>query len=734
MYDKDFFRQFKDYYLKKELYGSNPPLNRYQHTLANDAYSVPQAEQINNSTLINSVNNNNYIPNNQIYHKSNNVSIQQNLNDNLVSQMGLDSIIPYNISKCPFWISWSPDNSYLALSTNDSVDIFEPNSGELLYSIKDHRQVVSMVLWLNEGHGEVENVNNIYNKSKTVILRNQFNEDYKVPGEIKSKTSQSKYRNSLISPYSSFLSCSLDHSINIYRNFELVTSLTEHDDWLKSMAVTSDSTFLLSGCASSTICGWDLTRGSVRFKIEKAHPASDSTGNLNTVNSLKFSNFNSNVFASGSRYGTMRLWDIREGFKTPLFSIQAHNKLNLLHFTKDDRHILTSGRDNAIRLWDIRALVSSPSTKVVGLSGSYENPSESNSTGGSNDHTKIGIVREYRKHKCVGYNIGCSFINNDRQIVSGSEDQQVYIYDTDSGEVVKKIASHRSPVHLVPVCNGGSEMRIATSSIDACDIHIYSPQIIESDEKLTYANKYLGIRAPKEEDVIPQIKVAPYLQRVTMESLMQRFGDRLFQFYHKNRISPSETTNHEEFTDLNKLIEEEFKTQLFAEARKIARKLNLTDREFVDLIARNASIDDPSFFDKTIDDDKIERDGTIDEKQFGPLVQHLTHLNADGGSLYSFSDDDFSGSDISEDNVDDSEENVDDSDDSQSVGFNLIEENGNINISDFSNSDSGDEEYFSAEEESKEFGKTFKFNFNFSDKNNNNNNNNNNNSSDDDSS
>eukprot|EP01133_Synstelium_polycarpum_P018803 gene18803-22492_t len=99
------------------------------------------------------------------------------------------------------------------------------------------------------------------------------------------------------------------------------------------------------------------------YKMEAAHPQTGS--DLNTINSLKFHNMDKNLFISGSRYGSWRMWDLRQPLKDPIVHIQAHMKLNQIHMTSDDRRLLTSGRDGTLRLWDIRAVQSDPSTTTT---------------------------------------------------------------------------------------------------------------------------------------------------------------------------------------------------------------------------------------------------------------------------------------------------------------------------------------------------------------------------------
>jgi len=361
---------------------------------------------------------------------------------------------------------------------------------------------------------------------------------------------------------------------------------------LKSIAISSDDELLLSGCASSGIYGWDLNTGTVKFRINKAHPqtmyegassSSSSAVDLNTINSLRLHHFDNNIFISGSRYGSFRMWDTRAP-QEPIFHVQAHhNKLNILQFTYDERNVLTSGRDGAIKLWDVRAIQSDPSTRVNSV------------TGANTEAYKKGVIREYRGHKCSGYNISCSFINNDRNIISGSEDYFVYIYDTLTAKVVKKILSHKSAVHLVAAAHGkGIEsLKVATASIDNCNIHIYSPQLLEEDEKSqSISSKFVGVTPPDEKETANDIKVRSYVQRITMEKLMMKFGDQLFQFYHKHNLPPSVGTNNPEFLSVFRKIEKQFAKQFIVEAKRIGDILGKSNMELTQLLEQDINPDD----------------------------------------------------------------------------------------------------------------------------------------------
>lgn len=40
---------------------------------------------------------------------------------------------------------------------------------------------------------------------------------------------------------------------------------------------------------------------------------------------------------------------------------------------------------------------------------------------------------EYKGQKCVGYNISASFINNEKDVITGSEDNRILIFDKSNG-------------------------------------------------------------------------------------------------------------------------------------------------------------------------------------------------------------------------------------------------------------------------------------------------------------
>lgn len=84
------------------------------------------------------------------------------------------------------------------------------------------------------------------------------------------------------------------------------------------------------------------------------------------------------------------------------------------------------------RLWDVRKL--SDSTTNVST---------------NSNNTSAALLREYKQHECTGYNVSCSFYHDEKYIITGSEDKCIYIYETQTGKLRKKLKGHPSVVHLL---------------------------------------------------------------------------------------------------------------------------------------------------------------------------------------------------------------------------------------------------------------------------------------------
>ena len=230
------------------------------------------------------------------------------------------------------------------------------------------------------------------------------------------------------------MSCSLDKTIKLWKDFDCIHTFLDHNDWVRCLSISSDNKYFLSGCVSSVIKYWDLNEKKVLHSFNNSN---DNPDLLNTVNSLNFMSNNTNIFMTGLRSGSVKIFDVRNANKL-VKEFKAHKfKLNSVKFNKDDKYLLSSGRDSVARLWDFRKLpVKFFDNFIIQNS---DNP-EINSS---------HCLNEYRGHKCQGYNIDCNFFVNENYVITGSEDSNIYIYDTNSGEMVIKYKTPQKCVNLV---------------------------------------------------------------------------------------------------------------------------------------------------------------------------------------------------------------------------------------------------------------------------------------------
>jgi len=139
---------------------------------------------------------------------------------------------------------------------------------------------------------------------------------------------------------------------------------------------------------------------------------------------------------------------------------------------------------------------------------------------------------EYNRHKCTGYNVSCTFFNYEKNIVTGSEDKTMVIYNTDTGKVAKVLKGfHPSVVHLVASCADNHPMKLVSSSIENVNIIVWSPQ---KDTEETLNDKQEENTKPSFESALtPDEEAFLSTHRTAVESLMQKYGDKILKIFHQ---------------------------------------------------------------------------------------------------------------------------------------------------------------------------------------------------------
>jgi hypothetical protein len=117
----------------------------------------------------------------------------------------------------------------------------------------------------------------------------------------------------------------------------MICKIKKHTDWVTALSFTPDGKALISGDRAGGLAVWD-TQG---------HELQSISAHAGAITGIAC---RGDLVATSSEDGTVKFWDIVEGQETK--SWQAHDGgVRSIAFTADG-HILTSGRDHLVKLWD----------------------------------------------------------------------------------------------------------------------------------------------------------------------------------------------------------------------------------------------------------------------------------------------------------------------------------------------------------------------------------------------
>ena len=334
-----------------------------------------------------------------------------------------------------------------------------------------------------------------------------------------------------------FITCSLDKTIKLWKNYTNIHTFLEHSDWVRCISVREDNTKFLSGCVSSIVKLWDIPTQRVIGTIINENADSNS---LTTVNSLNFMNNDPNIFLIGLRSGEVKICDSRIQYKNDnlnknigiVHCFKAHkNKLNTIKLNKNDKYIITSGRDSSLRLWDLRKL-----------------PKE-------NEENPI-CINEYKKHRCVGYNIECNYYLNENYIITGSEDGNIYIYDINNNNIYYKIKTTLKCVNLIKEIP--NTYNIAFTGLEDSTIFIWNANKNISK----FYEKYCCLNSNKNDDNnfydsdnekdLNDEDTNKYsnLGNKLIEEVMTECGDVILKLFHSHNLTYSNGINLERLSEI----------------------------------------------------------------------------------------------------------------------------------------------------------------------------------------
>ncbi|KAF5732729.1 LEC14B protein isoform X2 [Tripterygium wilfordii] len=228
-----------------------------------------------------------------------------------------------------------------------------------------------------------------------------------------------------------------------------------------SVKFSTDGRELVAGSNDDSIYVYDLETNRLSLRIH-AHKSD--------VNTVCFADESGHLIYSGSDDNLCKVWD-RRCFRArgkPAGVLLGHLEgITCIDSRGDGRYFISNGKDQSIKLWDVRRM-SSSTTCNLGRPRNHEwdyrwmdYPTESRDW----KHPADQSVATYKGHSVLRTLIRCYFSpaysTGQKYIYTGSHDSSVYIYDLVSGDQVAVLKHHKSAVR-------------------DCNWHPYYPMLVSS--------------------------------------------------------------------------------------------------------------------------------------------------------------------------------------------------------------------------------------------------------------
>lgn len=202
-----------------------------------------------------------------------------------------------------------------------------------------------------------------------------------------------------------------------------------------SVRFSGDGRELVAGTNGDSLVVYDIESRRVLHHIE---------GHSNDVNAVCFADKSSpHIIYSGSDDATVKVWDRRSmGDKREVGAFVGHVEgITYIDSKGDGRYILSNGKDQSMKLWDLRMVMSRRQFRELDPMrhtrySSYDYRMGRYDEEDWDPHPHDNSVVTFRGHKVLNTLIRCHFsppnATNSRYVYSGSRDGKVYVWNMDA--------------------------------------------------------------------------------------------------------------------------------------------------------------------------------------------------------------------------------------------------------------------------------------------------------------
>jgi WD40 repeat protein len=224
-----------------------------------------------------------------------------------------------------------------------------------------------------------------------------------------------------------------------------------HEDWVNSVAMSSDGRYAVSGSDDKTVRIWDMESG------ECLHVLS---GHEDRISSVAVSP-GSRYVISGGHDRALRLWDLRLG--EGLSALEGHkNWVSSVAFSPDGKLALSGSDDQTIGLWDIKT--GDRLREIEGCKSEVRSVAISPDGNAALSACDDGVLHmwDLKTKMCLhrfeghdGWVSSVAISPDGRSALSGSLDNTLRLWDLRGGSCLRILEGHKDWIRAVAISPDG---------------------------------------------------------------------------------------------------------------------------------------------------------------------------------------------------------------------------------------------------------------------------------------
>ena len=356
------------------------------------------------------------------------------------------------------YVSLSPDGRTALTGGNQSVQLWDVGTGNLLRRFRGHSSYVTAVAFSPDGKtvltGSHDHTARLWDLTTAEEVRRFQGQSVKVPSVSLSPDGRAA------------LTAGSDGSARLWdlATGKAIRRFEGHSDVILSIKFSRDGQNALTGSGDKTARLWDVVTGKEVRRFE---------GHSGWINAVAFSP-DSQFILTGSWDKTARLWHVATGGEMCRFEKHS-GVINSVAFSPDGRKALTGSSDGTARLWDValghesRRLEDPISIQNMVDTVTLSPDGRTALTGGSDGTVRLWDVvtgKEVRRFEGHSDRVIAASISPDgRTALTGSFDKTARLWDVATGQELRRLGGHCGPICSVSFSDDGRSA--ITGSTDA---------------------------------------------------------------------------------------------------------------------------------------------------------------------------------------------------------------------------------------------------------------------------